>query len=164
MNEEIALNNFRRIPDIGVEIGYLIMSCANLDCWMFPAMSLLLEGNKEAARSIMSTVSNLNPKFEILCGIAEPQKNNNALAYNISALKADTLKAIQFRNFVAHGMYWFEADGTPFLTPRHFSNGKKQQVQLTPDSVRLHTEVIKKLTACIRASVGPFSPEDITGY
>lgn len=164
MSEEIELNNFRRIPDVGAEVGYLIMSCSNLDCWMFPAMSLLLDGNKDAARSIMSTVSNISPKFEILCGIAEPKKDNYALAHNICALKADTQKAIQFRNYVAHGMYWFNADGEPFLTPRHFGNGKKQDISLTSEAIRHHTETIKELTRCIRVSVGPFSPEDITGY
>ncbi|GEM_PF-6329047 len=154
MSEVLSNYSIRNIPEIATEVGYLIMVTANLDCWMLPAMSILLENNNDAASSIMSNVNSLSAKFDILSDIAKAREDI-PLATAVAAHRESVSKAIKFRNKIAHGLFAFEEDGKPLLIPFPLSKGKKKDLALTPSVIRVHVEAIGNFLKAIHDVTGP---------
>ena len=160
MTEDVPSYSIRNIPEIATEVGNLIMVTANLDCWMLPAMSILLDNNYDAAVSIMSNISNMSAKFDILSDIAEARKDL-PLAAKVTVHRKSVREAIKFRNKVAHGLFAFDEDGKPLLIPYPLSKNKKVDLELTPNLIHKQVLVIGDFLREIHEITGPIDFESL---
>lgn len=147
------------MPEVAVEVGYLVMICANFDCWMHPALSTMLNEKPGVAEAVITRIESISAKFEILCDVAAANPESD-MAKVVIENRAGVKAALQFRNKVAHGMFGFQEDDgkivghilIPF--PLSKKRGKPQSLKLDAKLIRPHTECVSNMIKGIRDITG----------
>lgn len=145
-------------PDIAAEIGFVVIYTANIEIWLLPALARILRNKHEVAHAILTNIDNIGAKLNIVYDIASLRKGV-PFCEKLIETKEKTLKAIAFRNSLAHGHFGFSrpASGEMSLVSNVLSQkrGKPKEKLLRYTDIRSHAEALQETIAVIRKEIGP---------
>ncbi|NYD84309.1 hypothetical protein [Brucella intermedia] len=135
--------SLKKHSEIAQEIGFLIMLIANLEGWLEVALIEIFKGKHELAEAIFSRVDSISNKFEILVSVARARPTSPVSSAIIDS-ENDIRSAINYRNSLAHGIFEFDEKGRLCLATAVLNKkrGRPKEHQLTPSSIRTHSDRI----------------------
>src|SRR4051794_29933784 len=96
--------SLRDHPELAAEIGYFIANFNMLEAIAYMALSTMIGDKGQVARAILSGVDSIAYKLGVVFSLAELNPKE-PLAAELHSQKELILRAVKFRNKIAHGVY-----------------------------------------------------------